>query len=62
MRNIYYKRKKLEKELINNFIEDKQADTANSYNEKQLDKTIKKVIAINKKKLLKPINTHLLLS
>lgn len=49
-------------ELIDKFEEDAIADASNITNEKQLNKTIRKVVAHNKKMSLKPINTHQLLS
>jgi len=48
--------------LLENFEEDTQATKKNKSNELVLTKTIKKVIAHNKKMSLKPINTHVLIS
>ena len=48
--------------LLDNFEEDTQATKNNKSNELVLTKTIKKVIAHNKKMSLKPINTHILIS
>jgi hypothetical protein len=55
------KKKKTINKLIDNFEEDNMADSNNITNEKQLNKTIKKVIAHNKKMTLKPIDTRRLL-
>jgi hypothetical protein len=55
------KKKKTINKLIDNFEEDNVADSNNITNEKQLNKTIKKVIAHNKKMTLKPIDTRRLL-
>jgi hypothetical protein len=55
------KKKKTINKLIDNFEEDNVADSNNIKNEKQLNKTIKKVIAHNKKMTLKPIDTRRLL-
>jgi hypothetical protein len=48
--------------LLDDFEEDSQANKKNKTNELVLTKTIKKVIAHNKKMSLKPINTHVLIS
>lgn len=56
------KKKKMINKLIDNFEEDNVADSNNITNEKQLNKTIKRVIAHNKKMTLKPINTKKLIS
>jgi len=48
--------------LLDNFEEDGEANKKNKNNELVLTKTIKKVIAHNKKMSLKPINTHVLIS
>lgn len=56
------KKKKTINKLIDNFEEDNVADSNNITNEKQLNKTIKKVIAHNKKMTLKPIDTRKLIS
>jgi len=55
------KKKKTINKLIDNFEEDSIADSNNITNEKQLSKTIKRVIAHNKKMTLKPIDTRRLL-
>jgi hypothetical protein len=55
------KRKKTIDKLIESFEEDSIASSSNISNEKQLNKTIKKVIAHNKKITLKPIDTRKLL-
>ncbi len=55
------KKNKLIDEIVEDYTEPKSAITANAYNEKILDKTIKKVIAHNKAKLIKPINTRVLI-
>ena len=55
------KKKKMINKLIDDFQEDNVADSNNITNEKQLNKTIKKVIAHNKKMTLKPIDTRRLL-
>lgn len=55
------KKKKTINKLIDNFEEDNVADSNNITNEKQLNKTIKRVIAHNKKMTLKPIDTRKLL-
>ncbi|HRF70073.1 MAG TPA: hypothetical protein PKV66_01440 [Candidatus Pelethenecus sp.] len=55
------KKKKMINKLIDNFEEDNVADSNNITNEKQLNKTIKRVIAHNKKMTLKPIDTRKLL-
>lgn len=54
--------KQIASDLIDKFEEDSVADSNNITNEKQLNATIKKVIARNKKMSLKPINTHQLIS
>jgi len=48
--------------LLENFEEDTQATKKNKSNELTLTKTVKKVIAHNKKMSLKAINTHVLIS
>lgn len=48
--------------LLDDFEEDNEANKKNKSNELVLTKTIKKVIAHNKKMSLKPINTHVLIS
>ena len=55
------KKKKTINKLIDNFVEDNVADSNNITNEKQLNKTIKRVIAHNKKMTLKPIDTRRLI-
>lgn len=55
------KKKKTINKLIDNFEEDNVADSNNITNEKQLNKTIKRVIAHNKKMTLKPIDTRRLI-
>lgn len=55
------KKKNLTEELLDNFEEDKIADSKNITNEKQLNNVINKVIRHTKKMALKPINTHQLL-
>lgn len=55
------KKKKTINKLIDNFEEDNVANSNNITNEKQLNKTIKRVIAHNKKMTLKPIDTRRLL-
>lgn len=61
MRAQRLKKKKTINKLIDNFEEDNVADSNNITNEKQLNKTIKRVIAHNKKMTLKPIDTRKLL-
>jgi hypothetical protein len=56
------KKKKTINKLIDNFEEDNVANSNNITNEKQLNKTIKKVIAHNKKMTLKPIDTRKIIS
>lgn len=55
------RKKQLINNLIENFEEDKHADAANITNEKELNKVVRKVISHNKKHMMKPINTHILL-
>lgn len=61
MRAQKLKKKKTINKLIDNFEEDNMANSNNITNEKQLNKTIKRVIAHNKKMTLKPIDTRRLL-
>jgi hypothetical protein len=56
------KKNKVITNLLDNFEEDVQANKKNKNNELVLTKTIKKVIAHNKKMSLKPINTHVLIN
>lgn len=55
------KEKELGEGLLQSFQEDKSADSANVYNEKQLNATMRKVIRNVKKMSLKPIDTRVLL-
>lgn len=61
----YLKKKRIDN-IIDNIIDDykepKEAIKNNAINEKILDKTIKRIIAHNKGKYLKPINTKKLIS
>lgn len=55
------KEKELGEGLLQSFREDKSVDSANVYNEKQLNATMRKVIRNVKKMSLKPIDTRVLL-
>jgi hypothetical protein len=56
------KKNKIITNLLDDFQDDNEASKKNKNNELVLTKTIKKVIAHNKKMSLKPINTHILIS